>query len=67
MEGINEFCSKNIFGSFAFLISKNLILMLQRDIRLKIRQSTIYYAWLLGQWDVDQESDVPSIIFLYFL
>ena len=33
---------------------------------LEIRQSTIYYAWLLGQWDkriVDQESDVPSIIF----
>ena len=38
--------------------------------RLKIRQSTIYHAGLLGQWDkriVDQESDVPSIIFLYFL
>ena len=36
----------------------------------KIRQSTIYYAGLLGRWDkriVDQESDVPSIIFLYFL
>ena len=35
------------------------------------RQSTIYYAGLLGRWDkriVDQESDVPSIIFfLYFL
>ena len=33
---------------------------------IRIRQSTIYYAWLLGQWDkriVDQESDVPSIIF----
>ena len=36
---------------------------------IKIRQSTIYYAGLLGQWDiqiVDQESDVPSIIFLFF-
>ena len=36
----------------------------------KIRQSTIYYAGLLGRWNkwiVDQESDVPSIIFLYFL
>ena len=34
----------------------------------KIRQSTIYYAGLLGRWDkqiVDQESDVPSIIFFY--
>ena len=34
----------------------------------KIRQSTIYYAGLLGQWDkriVDQESDVPSIIFFH--
>ena len=33
---------------------------------LEIRQSTIYYAGLLGRWDkriVDQESDVPSIIF----
>ena len=33
----------------------------------KIRQSTIYYAGLLGHWDkqiVDQEFDVPSIIFL---
>ena len=33
---------------------------------LKIRQSTIYYAGLLGRWDkriVDQDSDVPSIIF----
>ena len=31
----------------------------------KIRQSTIYYAGLLGRWDkgiVAQESDVPSII-----
>ena len=37
----------------------------QKD--LEIRQSTIYYAGLLGQWDkriVNQESDVPSIIFL---
>ena len=36
----------------------------------EICQSTIYYAGLLGRWDkqiVDQESDVPSIIFLYFL
>ena len=34
--------------------------------RPKIRQSTIYYAGLLRRWDkriVDQESDVPSIIF----
>ena len=33
----------------------------------EICQSTIYYAGLLGRWDkriVDQESDVPSIIFL---
>ena len=33
---------------------------------LEIRQSTIYYAGLLGRldkWIVDQESDVPSIIF----
>ena len=33
---------------------------------VKIRQSTIYYAGLLGRWDkwiVDQESDVPSISF----
>ena len=39
-------------------------------IKAKIRQSTIYYAGLLGRWDkgsVDQESDVTSIIFLYFL
>ena len=31
---------------------------------IKIRQSTIYYTGLLGQWDkriVNQESDVPSI------
>ena len=30
------------------------------------RQSTIYYAGLLGRWDkqiVDQESYVPNIIF----
>ena len=36
--------------------------------RLEIRQSTIYYAGLLRQQDkriVDQESDVPSIIFFY--
>ena len=36
---------------------------------LEIRQSTIYYAGLLGQWDkciVDQESDVPKKKFLYF-
>ena len=34
----------------------------------KIRQSTIYYAELLGRWDkriIDQESDVPSIIIFY--
>ena len=32
----------------------------------KIRQSTTYYAGLLGRWDkriIDQESDVPSIFF----
>ena len=37
---------------------------------LKIRQSTIYYAGLLGRWEkriIDQESDVSSIFFLYFL
>ena len=31
----------------------------------EIRQSTIYYAGLLGRWDkriVDQESDVPSTV-----
>ena len=36
---------------------------------LKIRQSTIYYAGLLGRWDkqiVNQESDVQSSIFLSF-
>ena len=35
---------------------------------IKIRQSTIYYAGLLGQCDkqiVNQESDVPIIIFSY--
>ena len=34
----------------------------------QIRQSTIYYAGLLGRWDkqiVDQESDVPSIFTLF--
>ena len=37
-------------------------------VQLEIRQSTIYYAVLLGWWDkriVDQESDVPSIICFY--
>ena len=37
------------------------------DANLENRQSSIYYAGLLGRWDkrvVDQESDVPSIIFL---
>ena len=41
-----------------------------RAYKLRYRQSTIYYFGLLGRWDkqiVDQESDVPSIIFLYFL
>ena len=35
---------------------------------VEIRQSAIYYAGLLGRWDkqiIDQESDVPSIIFSY--
>jgi hypothetical protein len=35
--------------------------------KLEIRQSTIYYAGLLGRWDkriVEQECDVPSIISL---
>ena len=35
------------------------------DVTSEIRQSTIYYAGLLGRWDkriIDQESDVPSII-----
>ena len=38
----------------------------QKASNLKIRQSPIYYTGLLGRWDkriVDQESDVPSIIF----
>ena len=42
--------------------------MSERFIEPKVRQSTIYYAGLLGQWDkqiVDQESDVPSIIFFF--
>ena len=42
---------------------------LMRQINAKIRQSTIYYAGSLGRWDkriVDQESDVPSIIFYTF-
>ena len=36
----------------------------------EIRQSTIYYAGLLGRWYkqiVEQESDVPSIIFFFIL
>ena len=36
------------------------------DANLENRQSSIYYAGLLGRWDkpiADQESDVPSIIF----
>ena len=41
------------------------------SMELEIRQSTIYYAGLLGQWDkpiVNQESDVPSIVlFLIYL
>ena len=39
-----------------------------KKISPKIHQSTIYHAGLLGLWDiqiVDQESDVPSIIFVY--
>ena len=35
---------------------------------LQIRQFTIYYAGLLGQWDKrisDQASDDPSIIFFH--
>ena len=38
------------------------------DQGLEIRQSTIYYAGMLGGWDKrigDQESDVPSIIIFY--
>ena len=38
-----------------------------RNVTFEIRRSTIYYAGLLGRWDkriVDQESDVPSIIFV---
>ena len=37
----------------------------QKRTNIEIRQSIIYYAWLLGRWDkwiVDQVSDVPSII-----
>ena len=40
------------------------------DVTSEIRQSTIYYAGLLGRWDkriIDQESDVPSIIFSIIL
>ena len=36
------------------------------DRYLEICQSIIYYSGLLGRWDkriIDQESDVPSIIF----
>ena len=43
------------------------VLMLLCLCPIEIRQSTIYYAGLLGRWDkwiVDQASDVPSIIFL---
>ena len=39
------------------------------NMSIEIRQSTIYYARLLGRWDkriVDQESDVPSIFFYNF-
>ena len=35
---------------------------------LEIRQSTIYYAGLLGRWDkqiVNQASNIPSIIFFH--
>ena len=38
----------------------------RNDLEQEIRQPTMYYAGLLGRWDkqiVDQESDVPSIIF----
>ena len=44
------------------------LVVIEETTPLEIRQSTIYYAGLLGRWDkriVDQESDVPSIIFLY--
>ena len=37
---------------------------------IKFRQSTTYYAGLLGRWDkriVDQESDAPSIFFFHRL
>ena len=59
-------CSKlgnNFFSAAVVLI---LFMKMQVHAKIKIRQSTIYYAGLLGQWDkriVDQESDVPSIIF----
>ena len=45
-------------------------LLFSNVLTYKIRQSTKYYAGLLERWDkriVDQEFDVPSIIFLYFL
>ena len=40
--------------------------MMKQNVGFEISQSTIYYDGLLGRWDkqiVDQESDVPSIIF----
>ena len=53
---------------FSKLPSTLWILKIEARPRSEIRQSTIYYAGLLGQWDkriVDQESDVPSITFIY--
>ena len=44
------------------------VFLYQKAARPKIRQSTIYYAGLLGRWDkriVDQKSDVPSIILFF--
>ena len=57
-----ENCTIEFIGSTIQCIST--------DKRTEIRQSTIYYAGLLGRWDkriINQESDVPIIIFSYFL
>ena len=47
------------------LFLKKLFHLLYSRQRLEIRQSTLYYAGLLGRWDkriVDQAFGVPSII-----
>ena len=47
-------------------LSRNTLIPIELPHKSEIRQSTIYYAGLLGWWNkwiVDQESDVPSTIF----